>query len=216
MDYKVCNNPENGFPENKIVLLNGNVLDCFPKVCPPEKIISNEIKLDTTGQYLRIRGKRKPILKSSDELEEQRKINRNFFLKNAFFFLDHTHIIMQDSRMFLAPVEINSGLAYTGENGFKSPTLGIYLEWWLTANCDVRHDGNGREALTYRIAGSPLSGCNRCSCVYADGTTATIIHPSFANIWRSFVGVNRRYNEAKQIYESYTLQEVYKKLTHHE
>lgn len=209
----VCDSPEAGFPENKIVLLNGNVLDCFPKSCPPEKIVSNKMKLDTTGVYLSF-GKKRPVSKSVEDPDVES--NRDFFLRHAFFFLNHAYIIMQDSRMFLAPVDINSGLAYVGNNGFKAPTLGVYLEWWLGADCNVMHDEKGREALTYYIAGSPLSGRNSCGCVYADGSTKQIVHYPFRSVWSSFVAVNSRYNEAKQIYESYTLQEVYEKLQNHE
>ncbi len=211
----VCNNPSMGFPENKIVLLNGNVLDCFPKPCATEKIVSDDVKLDTTGRYLVI-GKRRPAPVIPNELALKQEENRNFFLQNAFFFLNHADLIMRDSRMFLAPVEITNGLAYIGTNGFKSPTLGVYLEWWLSADCDNLYDEKGKEALTYHIAGSPLSGCNSCRCVYPDGTTEVISHRSFSGVWKSFVEVNRRYNEAKQIYASYTLQEVYEKLQNNE
>lgn len=211
---RVYDVPQTGFPENKIVLLNGNTLDCFLKACQPEKIISNDMKLDTTGRYLVI-GKRKPEPVTTDEKKASQEENRKFFLKNAFFFLRHAHIIMQDSRMFLAPVEINSGLAYMGTNGFKSPTLGVYIEWWLNAKCNIRYDKEGKEALTYFISGSPLSGCNSCSRVYPNGTTQSFSHSSFSSVWHSFVEVNIRYNEAKQIYEQYTLQEVYDRLQHH-
>jgi len=32
--------------------------------------------------------------------------------------------------MFLCPIYMQSGLAYTGSSGFEKPTLGIYIEWW--------------------------------------------------------------------------------------
>lgn len=211
---EVCNDPAMGFPENKIVLLNGNVLDCIPKSYPPKKIESNDVKLDTTGRYFSV-GKRKRIEYLADEMAKRAASNKDFFLQHVFFFLHHASIIMSDSRMFLAPVDIESGLAYIGNNGFKSPTLGVYLEWWLSSRCDVMHDEEGEEALTYHIMGSPLSGCNHCSCIYADGKTKRITHSPFSPIWHGFVEVNRRYNEAKQIYESYTLQEVFEKLQNH-
>ena len=42
------------FPENAIVLLDGTKLDCFPKE-NATKIENDDLKLDTTGVYLRIK-----------------------------------------------------------------------------------------------------------------------------------------------------------------
>ena len=56
---------------------------------------------------------------------------KNFFTDHALFFFDHREQILSDSRMFLAPVPIASGLAYVGSCGFQHPTLGVYIEWWM-------------------------------------------------------------------------------------
>ena len=41
------------FPEGKIILTDGRVLDCYPLAeQKPEKIESDSLKLDRTGQYL--------------------------------------------------------------------------------------------------------------------------------------------------------------------
>lgn len=32
--------------------------------------------------------------------------------------------------MFLAPVNIDNGLAYIGTSPSRHPTLGVYLKWW--------------------------------------------------------------------------------------
>ena len=119
---------------------------------------------------------------------------------------------MSDSRMFLAPVPIVNGIAYSGIAGFTNPTLGVFVEWWLNCETDVTHDHSGKEALCYAIAGSPLTGINGCGCVYPDGTTERIVFAKFSNVWRTFVQINQRYTEAKQIAEAYSLQEVYDKL----
>ena len=113
-----------------ITLLNGRELVCFPKV-EPSTPIDNRMKLDTTGQYLTI-GRRKPVVKRTPpEVEQQRQQDVKFFTDHAFFFLDHRKQILNDSRMFLAPVPVQSGMAYIGTSGFNSPTLGVYIEWWL-------------------------------------------------------------------------------------
>ena len=201
-----CENPKSDFPENKIILLNGNELTCHPKPVQPEIIQKDNLKLDTTGQYFSI-GKKKDVICQEDK--NGLDIAKMFFLDHAFYFLKNADRIFKDSRMFLAPVQVPNGIAYTGTSGFGHPTLGIYLEWWMNWQKDIRHDRNGKDALTFQIAGSPLSGRNHCCCVYPDGTTGSITHSPFIDVWSSFMKINRRYNEAKQKYEAYSLQEVY-------
>lgn len=134
----------------------------------------------------------------------------DFFLDHAFFFYNHADKILSDSRMFLAPVPVRSGIAYSGTHGFENPTLGIFLEWWLHSDCENTKDHQGNDALTYFISGSPLSGTNACSCVYPDGSTAKIHHYSFHPVWKDFMEINTRYELAKAKYKSYTLQEIFK------
>ena len=168
----------------------------------------DDLKLDTTGVYFSLkRNSASPDKKKEESAEKA--LSERFFLDHAFYFLEHADRVFSDSRMFLAHVPVVSGIAYTGTSGFTHPTLGIYLEWWLNCEADVRHDSDGNDALTYYIAGSPLSGCNKCACVYSDGSTKSISHHSFLPVWSTFIDLNRRYTEAKYIYESYSLQEVY-------
>ena len=108
---------------NSIVLMNGAVLECYPK--PQTDFVTDKIQLDTTGTYLSVGNKPcKPQPNSTEEKERQKKL----FTDNAFYLLAHSERIMRDSRMFLTPVAIQNGLAYTGTSGFHAPTLGIYLE----------------------------------------------------------------------------------------
>lgn len=195
-----------------ITLLSGRELLCFPKV-EPSAPIDNRMKLDTTGQYLTI-GRRKPVVKpTSPEVEEQHMLAVKFFTDHAFFFLDHRKQILNDSRMFLAPVPVQSAIAYTGTSGFKRPTLGVYIEWWMTCiPAIISHDGKD-PWLVYHIAGSPLSGRNCCGIVNANGECRSRALPSpFSAVWSSFVKVNTRYDEAKERYEAYSLEEVVKLL----
>jgi hypothetical protein len=199
-----------------ITLLNGRELLCYPKA-EPSTPIDNRMKLDTTGQYLVI-GRRKPVVKPTPpELELQRKQAVKFFTDRAFFFLDHREQILSDSRMFLAPVPIENGIAYFGTSGFKRPTLGVYVEWWMTCIPAIISRYRKNSWLVYYIAGSPLSGRNCCGIVNAKGECLSECLPNpFSAIWRSFVKINTRYDEAKQHYKAYSLEEVVKLLEAHD
>lgn len=191
------------FPDNRIVLVNGSELVCYPKVFRSDSCSEDNLSLDKSGEYLTIRSKPVKRRKTRD-IDEQ----KDFFYRNAFLFYRNAHRILNDSRMFLAPVPVQNVLAYTGTSGLHYPTLGVYVEWWLNCDADVTKDKKGMEALTCRIAGSPLSGNNHCTCVYPDGEIGDVSHYPFINVWSSFMKINKRYTKAQQMYESYTLDEV--------
>lgn len=44
-------------PQNSIILMNGAVLECFPKESNQGDFVPNQMKLDTTGVYLSIGNK---------------------------------------------------------------------------------------------------------------------------------------------------------------
>ena len=69
-------------------------------------------------------------------------------------------------------------------------------------------DKQGKKQPLYYIAGSPLSGCNACAYVGDDGDGHSVSVYPFSNVWRSFMGVNNHYTEAKQLYEAYSLEMV--------
>ena len=192
------------FPEGKIVMFDGKELTCYP-VEQPKETESNELSLDTTGTYLQIG--RKPV-RTQEEIDEEAAAQRQLLIDNAYLFYKNASRILSDSRMFLAPVTMDNGLAYTGTSGFRNPTLGVYIEWWLCCPQDITHDLEGQPALTYFFAGSPLSGMNSCSAVTPEGKTIKINYGSFREVWQSFMRINRRYDEAKGKYEAYTLKEV--------
>ena len=148
--------------------------------------------------------KLQPMPTKTKEAEEQKQL----FIKNAFYLLSHRERIMSDSRMFLCRIPIQSGLAYTGISGFRNPTLGIYLEWWSIVQGAMRTDSKGRKSLVYHLAGSPLSGANKCAAVREDGETEIVSLSPFNAHWGPFTRINNRYTEAKQLYQAYTLQEV--------
>lgn len=197
--------------ENSITLMNGAVLECFPKESQPCDIEPDKMQLDATGKYLSIgnkkpyQGKEKAPIAPTEELEQQQK---KLFTDNAFYLLAHSERIMRDSRMFLAPVAVHNGLAYTGTSGFRNPTIGIYLEWWNECARALRTDDEGNRSLVFYLSGSPLSGANCCAEVYEDGRIESVSVHSFIDHWRPFMAINQRYTEAKHMHLAYTLQQV--------
>ena len=190
-----------------MTLLNGAMLDCYP-LKHPEARVDNAMKLDTTGKYLTV-GRSKRRRDAPSKNDEERK---TLFLNNAFLFLQNKDRIMSDSRMFLCPIPIQNGLAYTGTAGFNHPTLGVYLEWWLSCEKAMILKEDKTEWLVYFISGSPLSGANKCGIVNVKGDIGSESICPFSPIWSSFTSINKRYDEAKSLYQAYTLEEVVKKL----
>ena len=192
-------------PKNSITLINGAVLECFPKESHQDDFVPDKVKLDATGIYLRIGNKLcKSLPRTTEDVEQQKKL----FTDNAFYLLAHSERIMHDSRMFLTPVAVQNVLAYTGTSGFHTPTLGIYLEWWNECPKALRTDKDGNRSLVYSLAGSPMTGGNSCAEVYEDGRTESVQVSSFMSHLRTFGAINARYDEAKHIYQAYTLEQV--------
>ncbi len=133
--------------------------------------------------------------------DEERKL----FLNNAFFLLSRANRILSDSRMFLAPIDFGSGLAYSGY--FAKPTLGVYIEWWQSCQNAVQDEGEEMK-LVYRLAGSPLSGMNQCGCVDMYCKTHAVSLNNFFHTWKPFVEILARYKECKLKYQHYTIQQV--------
>lgn len=187
---------------NLFELLDGSKLEGYPSA-NPSMPISNTLALDTTGQYLSIG--RKPARTPIGE-EEKRQLGHKLFYENVHLFLANADKILSDSRLFLAPVPVQNGLAYTGTSGFRHPTLGVYVEWWLYYKEDSI-DRKGRPI--WYISGSPLSGRNVCSSVDRKGKTHRAeLNGKFSDIWGPFTEVNTRYDEAKSRFIAYSLEEV--------
>lgn len=213
INNKLQENQEVNSLDNKITLLNGTTLICYPKAEQPDSIKEDHLKLDTSGQYFTLNKRGGASHQETENVNQKEEQDLRFFLDHAFDFFKNADRIFQDSRMFLAPVPTHCGLYYTGTSGFQHPTLGIYLEWWIKNEGDITKDTEGNDALTYFFAGSPMSGTNSCKCVYPDGTVKVFSHKSFLLIWRSFMNINTKYTEAKQRHEVYSLQEVWEILS---
>jgi hypothetical protein len=194
-------------PEGKIQLLNGRVLDCYPLEQPQDEV-DNQLSLDTTGVYLSLKKPNKANMVKDDRDEDEKELMK-LFHDNAFVFLENREKILSDSRIFLCPLPfIKNGLAYTGTSGFHNPTLGIYIEFWMTCTNSNIMEENGKKWLLCHISGSPLSGINRCTLVNPQGEMKCEEVTSFREIWRPFMEINTRYDEAKIKYEAYTLRQV--------
>ena len=157
------------------------------------------LKLDQTGEFLQTghRSLDKKPQKESHQLAEWEKL----FLKEAFFLYENKDRILSDISMALTPTPFRNGLAYTGSSGLGDATLGVYLEWWDACRKSVIKNGEKPYALTYRIAGSPLSGSNSCSAVTRDGRTITVhLMSPFSDAWGSFMHINQRYADLKNLY----------------
>lgn len=193
---------------NTITLLNGSVLECFPKAEQPIHVDNDQMDIDMTGVYLSIDKPKQPDVDVRTKALKEERSSTDLFVQNAFLFYRNADKILSDSKLFLTPVLVSNGLFYTGTSGFCNPTLGIYVEWWLGCESPITQDLDDNEALTWFFAGSPLSGSNKCRCVYPDGSTKEISHKKFLPIWSSFNAINTRYTEAKQRFESYSLEEA--------
>lgn len=187
---------------NCFELLDGSKLKGYPSANPLTPV-SNAFSLDTTGQYLSF-GRKPARTPKNNEAERQR--GHKLFYENVPLFLANADKILSDSRLFLAPVPVRNGLAYTGTSGFHRPTLGVYIEWWLYYKEDSI-DRKGRPI--WYISGSPLSGCNVCASVDRKGKGHQAkLNGRFSSVWGTFVDVNARYDEAKRRFMAYTLEEV--------
>lgn len=193
-------------PEGKIQLFDGRILDCYPLEQPQDEV-DNQLALDTTGVYLSLRKSKKADTVKNRQDDEENALER-LFLENAFVFLENRERIMSDSRMFLCPVPSHSGLAYTGTSGFRNPTLGVFVEWWINCVRASQMEPNGKKWLVYHLAGSPLSGANNCGLVNPQGETKDEYISAFRELCPSFMQINKRYDDAKSRYEAYTLREV--------
>ena len=189
---------------NRFQILNGTWLEGYPLKNQSTEQVENDLKLDSTGEYLVVAGKKEK--KPSPKKQTPEELGRIFYT-NAFLFWEKRNLIFSDSRMFLARVPVQNGLAYVGRSGFIWPTLGIYLEWW--ERCEQAHFKNKKEErLIWYISGSPLSGANVCASVSRDGKDKTTPVSPFLLVWSSFAKINRRYDDIKPLYEAYTLEQV--------
>jgi hypothetical protein len=195
--------------EHYIELIDGKRIEAFLRPIQPEPVAEEELTLDTTGKYL-MKDKARSQQQNATYRDKSDRMRLELFLRNANRLIEASNKILSDSRIFLTPLPITSGLAYTGTSGFQNPTLGIYIEWWKNNECAWTLDKSGVKRPIYHISGSPLSGTNSCGYVGAEGENCHASIRSFSSVWSSFININTRYVEAKQRYDAYTLEDVLK------
>lgn len=177
-----------------IILLDGTPLECFPLATLSEPI---------EGDPNWVGNKYKPGQTPEEYRKERDRADRLFY-GHVNLFLANADRILSDSRMFLTPVDVVNGMAYTGP--FGTPTLGVYIEWWLHHR-EASFDKKGNPI--WRISGSALSGASACSSVDPDGKSISAeLKGRFHEVRDSFLEVKRRYKHAAGRYVTFTLQEV--------
>ena len=118
----------------------------------------------------------------------------------------HRERILSDSRMFLAPIAELNGLAYLG--AFSPAPLGAYIELWTLCDAALITDERGIKHFVTRVAGSPLSGSNRCTLVSETGEVSMRSVCGFSSLWHPFRSLIRRYRTLQATAQHYTLAEV--------
>lgn len=191
--------------DNRLQLLDGSWITCYPKAEPSEPV-DNTMALDTTGQYLSL-GREQHETPINKKMEDTNRTA--LFVENVPCLLDHADEILSDSRMFLAPSRIVNCLAYTGTSGFRRATLGVYLEWWRYQR-EASIDLNGNHI--WFISGSPMSGSNCCQSIDSNGKSIKSRLNSFLPVWTTFSQINTRYDEAKSRFEAYSFEDVLLKI----
>ena len=188
--------------ENFIQLLDGRKLQCFPRKDVAFELLTKEPNgLDMTSEYLRLHKHSAP-----KQTEKDKKELVKLFSDNVFLIIANRERILSDSRMFLAPVPVSNGLAYSG--AFPEPSLGIYVEWWLNCPSSVLFDEADNLSVVWSLAGSPLSGSNQCATVNEDGAVEYRQLSCFRMLWPSFSDICYDYYKAKTRYEAYSLSEA--------
>lgn len=188
--------------KDELVLMDGRTIIAYQK----DRVEQRDwefFQLADANHHIHIGGKTAAIIKEESQKSQERL--QKLFLDNAFRLLEHHECIMGDSRMFLTPIPIKSGFAYVGSSGFANPTLGVYLEWWLNSPFSSVVDKDGSKWLIYKLAGSPLTGRNKCGLVDKNGNISYMDLQTFRPAWESFVSINRRYKEAKEKYYGFSL-----------
>ena len=166
------------------------------------------VELDASKQFLNTKRKLQEVM-----LEEKVKADRQLLMDQLHFLYSHRETIMADPRMYFAPVSVGHNLAYSGRSGFQNPTLGVVMKWLEESPYAKDIDENGEVALLGWMAGSPLSGSNKCTFVSKDGHEYTKpirrCH-AFFHTWRAFVRINSRFKKMREASDvtPYLLEEV--------
>ncbi len=124
------------------------------------------------------------------------------FAYNVTLLMQNADLIFEDSRLFLAPIDMECSLEYSGK--LKPITLGAYIEWWQ--NYPSSRDCKGNPLI--QVVGSPLTGTNKCISVSPDGTLRQVSLPDFNATFHSFLSVSSRYRTYIYKFATYSFEKV--------
>ena len=133
--------------------------------------------------------------------------HQKFFAESAWLFFNNKERILADPRMAYVPIDMQNCLAYCGSKAFEGATIGAYLEWW-SGELGRRTDKQGKPFLVVRVAGSPLSGMNKCQIVKQNGEQSDVWLNHFPRTWKSFSHICQRYRESAYDGIIFTLEQV--------
>ncbi len=206
---------EKPYPEFADMMREDQAIDLLDEMAQEGYPLATQILLD----WLKKQDKEtraKADVKRIQENERQRialATAEKCFLENAFLFYAGTKRILDDDALAFIQVPFNNNLAYTGTSGLRGATLGTYVYWWqiyedalILGEKSEISGKNSAPRLLYHIAGSSLSGCNRCGAVDLDGVTSKYVVPfPFFNAWKSFMEANRNYTTKEESERQSTL-----------
>ena len=212
-----CSEESPALTDGLMTLMDGKQIQLMPKAqpastagSPDEPSADSRLRMGQTGHCSPM-GRPRPTVDESEikpssweETEEEEA-----FLTHLFFFIAHRDKIKADSRLFLAPVPIQNGLAYTGTSGFHRPTLGVYLEWWENCTDASVIDKGGQVSFIVRLDDEPLPGKSNCTILAQDGEQHDCHSSGFENLRATFLKINRRYDACKEQGEAWSLRYVY-------
>ena len=140
---------------------------------------------------------------------KKRELTRDqkFFAESAWLLFDNKERILADPSMAHVPIDMQNCLAYFGSKAFEGATIGAYLEWWR-GELGHRTDEQGEPFLVIQIAGSPLSGMNKCQIVKQNGEQGIVWLSRFPSTWKSFSHICQRYRESTYDGTILTLEQV--------
>lgn len=130
---------------------------------------------------------------------------RALFYSNVNLFLEKAEMILSDDKMFLAPVYCLKNTFYRG-----TPPLGAIIEFWLKCR-ELAIETNALPII--EITGNPMTGTHRCKSVNSKGEIVNSeLSIPFINLVKLYQSINVRYDTTKDTYQSFTLQEVIRRL----
>lgn len=192
-------------------LPDGQTIQCWLKKnisVPADNDKSTANKIAMINDIRLSKTKRRKIRRELYEEHERQQLEKeNRFVQHVPLFYKNIDKILSDSRLFLMPVPVVSGLSFFGTSGFQNPILGVYALWWR--NCfDASHDVNGHPI--YLICGSILSGLHVCKSVNLDNgeKQEAELRGRLIDTFLPFIQINRIYKEHKQLYAAYTMEEA--------